>query len=663
MTKNKFILIDNSIADVNGHHFQYAVHCLKAAESLGLEPILVTNKKYKNIHNLPWKIIPLYHHGFWFEKKGGFIENTYNFFLKIRKCISNYHIKRKIKIRYSIVGLYYEIKWMLPTYFINKLDNQPTFKESKAFLLVLIFFLGLPLIFTGWLQNIISKLHISSKIKELSGIIITLSKTQPIDPITGSRLSHDRTKTFATDTKMLFHSLTISDGDHVFIPTTGATEMLGLSMLFENYPESRKPIWHLLYRRNLYVGSKLTYKTQRESIRTARNVFQFFFNKKHNARVYFYTDTEDLSYQYNTLGIVKFSTLPIPHTHPLTSNENSKKLRITYLGDARTEKGYHFLPKIMRDLTPDYVLTDRIEFHFQSNFNIPGGELKPKIAYNELLLMSANHVKLYTEPMLQDEYEKLLLNSHIILLPYDQINYSARSSGILAESLASGIPVLVPAGTWLSRQFQHKIYEYHFSILLQHKPLLTISEFKWKISEKNKRIIFKNDIINFKGHQNRIGTLISVPQISTHCLVEFEFANDPNSVVAGGYVKQLIDKVQIRSQEFYIEKVESTHCSLFVHLQPKINLLVLELKNPENDALISISNLKVHFFNFKETKIPLSVIGGIYRDSADMSFVLKDIVDNYLHYRHSAQDYGKKYYAYHNADNLIRQLVDRGGKM
>ena len=60
----------------------------------------------------------------------------------------------------------------------------------------------------------------------------------------------------------------------------------------------------------------------------------------------------------------------------------------------------------------------------------------------------------HNEPLSTEAYKDLLLGSHITLLPYDQSEYSARRSGILAESLAAGIPVIVPADTWLSRQLR-----------------------------------------------------------------------------------------------------------------------------------------------------------------------------------------------------------------
>ena len=108
----------------------------------------------------------------------------------------------------------------------------------------------------------------------------------------------------------------------------------------------------------------------------------------------------------------------------------------------------------MRDLKKDYLDTGKARFVVQSNPNPREGEGETAIARAELNCFPSPVVALHNEPLSTEAYKDLLLGSHITLLPYEPIEYSARSSGILAESLAAGIPVIVPAGTWLSRQLQ-----------------------------------------------------------------------------------------------------------------------------------------------------------------------------------------------------------------
>jgi glycosyltransferase involved in cell wall biosynthesis len=48
-------------------------------------------------------------------------------------------------------------------------------------------------------------------------------------------------------------------------------------------------------------------------------------------------------------------------------------------------------------------------------------------------------------------YAALLASADLLLLPYDGPTYGARSSGILAEALAMGVPAVVPAGCWMEQ--------------------------------------------------------------------------------------------------------------------------------------------------------------------------------------------------------------------
>src|SRR4029077_6045186 len=79
------------------------------------------------------------------------------------------------------------------------------------------------------------------------------------------------------------------------------------------------------------------------------------------------------------------------------------------------------------------------------------------------------------DPLDPQAYRALLLGAEIGLLPYRRKPYRARSSGVLAELLASGVPVLVPAGTWLSRQLAPAMRQ-HFREIRQRSHGFGISQ-------------------------------------------------------------------------------------------------------------------------------------------------------------------------------------------
>jgi hypothetical protein len=60
----RFLLIDHSILDTTGHHYEYAVRVLQAAESAGYQPVLAVNTGFHTSEKIPWPVLRLYRIGF-----------------------------------------------------------------------------------------------------------------------------------------------------------------------------------------------------------------------------------------------------------------------------------------------------------------------------------------------------------------------------------------------------------------------------------------------------------------------------------------------------------------------------------------------------------------------------------------------------------------------
>src|SRR5206468_2501175 len=99
-------------------------------------------------------------------------------------------------------------------------------------------------------------------------------------------------------------------------------------------------------------------------------------------KIRFHADTQPLSEAFAALCRVPVATAPIPFDQSLLlaalevrpPRRTGDPLTITYLGDARGEKGYHHLPQALSHLWKDYLAKGRVRLVLQSNFSIPGGE-------------------------------------------------------------------------------------------------------------------------------------------------------------------------------------------------------------------------------------------------------------------------------------------------
>ena len=59
---SKFVLIDHSLISLGGHHFEYDLHLLQAAEAAGFQPVLTTNLDFAERARLPshWQVLRLF---------------------------------------------------------------------------------------------------------------------------------------------------------------------------------------------------------------------------------------------------------------------------------------------------------------------------------------------------------------------------------------------------------------------------------------------------------------------------------------------------------------------------------------------------------------------------------------------------------------------------
>ena len=64
-SKRKFVVVDQSISELGGHHYEYAVRVLAAAREDGLDARLVTNKRLSASLAPDFPVLPIYEFGYW----------------------------------------------------------------------------------------------------------------------------------------------------------------------------------------------------------------------------------------------------------------------------------------------------------------------------------------------------------------------------------------------------------------------------------------------------------------------------------------------------------------------------------------------------------------------------------------------------------------------
>jgi hypothetical protein len=426
-----------------------------------------------------------------------------------------------------------------------------------------------------------------------------------------------------------------------------------------------------MFRRDIYRGRPGDYPAQERLVNDLRQVFENCAVKleRLGARVSFYTDTDELTAQYNRLGVFPFRTAPIPHTHgPRAGKPRTGPVRAIYVGDARGEKGYHHIPGIIRNLWTDYVEPGKVTFHLQSNYNIPQGEPEAVMARSALEALPKDKVQLLKNPMTSAEYREFLLSGDINLLLYDTTNYYARSSGILVESLTAGVPVIVPAGSWLARQFLGPYQQRQMALKDEMRVVKSYAaaDLRWNV-HGNPRMNARTHGEITATERGKAFAWVRVPAGATHLLVTLRFGAGPREAYV--YLDQVdargheLSEGRRRLVEAWPPRDANGKAVGLLPVDPKAAKLWLAIGSLYAYASVAVTSVEVDFLAPRETLAPpVGAAGLIYHHLDEVPGLLREMIDHYPHYRATAAEFARECYAYHNADRLMEELIAPPGE-
>jgi hypothetical protein len=671
----KFILIDQSIVNIAGHYYEYAMHVLEAAQRAGYEPYLATHKRFaSHSRHSPWRTYPVYRYGFWAAKDagGGGIIGT------ILGLLGWLRFRWRLVYNYSLFGVLWAVRDRFGEFLLKqRLDRTQLASLATlipaAVLLKLVRFLGLLLLFP--VAVVLFLIRATVRLLRAGGFPSTYLHSLLADPADLWRFlytvfqrrneylrwwhEYRSLQQFRKDTEQLLADVPVGPGDVIFIPTLSAIEFMGLSEVLKK--RAPGPSWHLLFRRDIYRGREADYSGQEWRVAGLKQSFAVAKPKFAGHDMRFYTDTDELTAQYNRLGQYRFATAAIPHTHiPPETGTRQAALRIIYVGDARGEKGYQYLPRLIEDLWDQYIVTGRVSFHLQSNYNIPGGEPEAVVAREQLELLAKRapqSIELLKQPLTSAQYKELLLSGDINLLLYDPVNYYARSSGILVESLAAAIPVIAPANTWLSRQFAPAVAAWQSSLPEQMTIVrrVAMAQMRWQVHGALQRSAVSGSVLT-GSREGKPYTWLRVPPGATHLLVVARSR-------AGREAELLVDVVDRRgvSQGVLRRLVEIADTGRMVEVFPIQATMGAQVwfAIGAPHGTVQVDEVEVVFLSAAGSRVPLSAVGVGYHDVGEVSAGLRDLIEHHGHYRATAAEFAQRWREFHNADHLVAELGKR----
>lgn len=240
--------------------------------------------------------------------------------------------------------------------------------------------------------------------------------------------------------------------DHIFVPTVLVHHLLAWWIIMKCHPHRPQ---HLTL---FFVANPGTWDGVQQTSRLSNSplvriqgaLLRLFRPMMQQGRVTLGVETKGAKNEFEALTQLPFQRFPHPvpslafASRAQASFESASPLLFACYGFARYEKGADLLKAAIERV--DVQSHRPVEFCIQwvDSFSLPDGRL-----CNADALDNYRFVRLIKQPLLSDDYQRVLSQTHCMVLPYRNSSYYARLSRIAVECVCLGIPMIYTKGGWL----------------------------------------------------------------------------------------------------------------------------------------------------------------------------------------------------------------------
>ncbi|MCA9261194.1 MAG: hypothetical protein KDA61_18390, partial [Planctomycetales bacterium] len=247
-------------------------------------------------------------------------------------------------------------------------------------------------------------------------------------------------------------------------------------------------------------------------------------------------------------------------------------------------------------------------------------------------------VECMPHPLPTSDYIDLVRHSDVGLFLYDRRRYFARCSGVLVEMLSSGVPVIVPAGSWLAAQ-------------------IAAENQRW-LADVAAR--FGEDDAPQWDAEHRTAD-VSWPRGAGQALLEFELASaaPPTQLQAvQAVVRQ--STTPATSSEIEIVEGDGRLLRMLVTRKNEASSLGWEVRPAFDAPMPSLVHTRVRFLPTEDAGlIPQGAVGIAFGTYSAIPGKLREIVDHHRHYRREARRYAEAWRLDASADVIVARLAER----
>lgn len=267
-------------------------------------------------------------------------------------------------------------------------------------------------------------------------------------------------------------------------------------------------------------------------------------------------------------------------------------------------------------------------------------------------------------PLDQSAYVDFIKSSDCGLLFFDSRVCFSHRVRILGELLAAGKPVIVPAGSWLSEQISEPIFQHVENVLASSTVTRTLGPNELNWSRQN--VPLPGGVLSFDKGNHPFEFLIESFPNENGLVLQFNW-HWPKT--AGVYcridVTQKCNRKVIETASQVVgHRITGGQVNSIFPIAPETTSVEFTLTNPFHHSTASISNVRIHGVRTSlgggESTFPIGAVGVVACDRGNLSNCVDEMVKHFDHYRLTATDFSKRWFAQHDPHQTVNHLVTSG---
>ncbi len=355
-----------------------------------------------------------------------------------------------------------------------------------------------------------------------------------------------------------------------------------------------------------------------------------------------------------------------PTVRQINSTASQNALRFTCPGQIRREKGcFEYLQPLVNELWDTHLASGKVKIALQRPRRKKLRKQKIELTLpqtNDTSSLSSDAIEYFNHPLGRDAYIDFIKNTDCGLLFYDSRTYFSRRAGVLGELLSAGKPLIVSAGSWLSQQIAEPNFQYGESLCQQAESVRVLRIEDVEYDGKNAPAT--GGVVTF-DRGNHPFQLSLNHQTSEQLLLfrfEWKFPTEEGTFVRICMTQKDGQGSTIGSVEQIVghRRNERKPNCLF-RIQSDTETIEIALSNAFSPSTASLKNISIELLSMptesEPSTIALSSVGIIAADASQLSSAVAEMVQHYAHYKSSAEKFAQHWFAAHNPLRTVAHLI------